>query len=284
MAVGIRHILRYFSLSIVLAHSLFAYEWPSADAQILWNFGQRSDTNGIRKGMRLQTQQNSIYTIDSGEVLFIQDENSLLPSRFASNIFVNHEDGLASAYTNIDTTDILDLQQIPLKLQSNGLRQYDLYLYDIHQNQHVNPVLFLPLGRSGSRVMIEKMIVTDINGNDYLIYNGAVLPSGEVDFYVSVSSITSSGRRLAPMEVQLQMLGNTLAGVRFSAIAEEGGNAYLAEGTRPIWLKNLYNNQGLLHLVHTKLHVGQLNLVLKVANIDGEMQESTMRVRVVNLN
>ncbi|NIZ40408.1 hypothetical protein PVA45_02625 [Entomospira entomophila] len=279
-----RRIIIYLLCSISTGNILFAYDWPSADSQIIWNFGQRNDVGGIRKGLRLQTVQERIQSIDNGEILLIQDERSLLPSRSLSNIFVNHDDGLASVYTNIDVSYGMDLNAMPVRLGADGLRQYELYLYDMHQNQHVNPVLFLPLGRSGSRLIVERMIAVDTSGKEYLVYNGAVLPSGDVDVYVSSSSITPSGRRLAPMEVQLQVLGNPLAAIRFSAIAGDDGKAYLAEGSKPIWLKNLYNHQGMLHLVHTKLHVGQLNLVLKVTNIDGEMQESTMRVRVVNLN
>jgi hypothetical protein len=272
-------------LFIVQVAQVAAYEWPSADARIMMSFGQNNTELGnVQKGLLLQSRTPNISALDAGEVLFSQDATSILPSRSSGNVVIVHADSIYSSYTNVDIHADLSATNIRLSEESSLEEwMYQLYLYDNKVGQYVNPALFLPLGRSGSRVVLERLMVLDDTGREHNVFNGAVLPSGNVRFYLSSYSLTAEGRRLAPGEFVLQVLGNNLARVALSAIVEEDGSAYLA-GNTPVLLKNLYNRQGMLYLATTQLREGQVNIVARVSNLDGEMQESTMRVRVVNLS
>lgn len=279
-------IIRITCALFILSAVLWGYDWPSEDSEIVYGFGQQDSVRVVQKGVRLSTSNQDINTIESGRIIFQQNSKSYLPSRDAGMVVVAHQDGLYSAYTHISIEEeqVQAGQEMALSYFSGGQWQYELYLYDAKTRQYVNPALFLPLGRSGERVLIEQLVVVDEFGQEYRVYNGAVLPSGVVRFLVSGYAITARGRRLTPTEVSLQVLGNNLSRISFSAITEEEGNAYLVGGNAPIALKSLYNERAMISLAQTRLQEGQLSLVVRLSNLDGRMQESTMRVRVVNLN
>lgn len=283
-----KKLLHFSFILLIFNVYVYAYRWPNQDSQIFENFGQKISLNDVQRGLRLTTQLKKISFIDQGDVLFYQNTKSLLPSRSSGNLLIGHKDDLYSVYTNIESVDINKEAGEQIVYLSDSIEseiQYSLYLYDTKIKQYVNPAVFLPLGRSGGRVVIDRLIAKYENGAEYVLYDGIFLPSGLVTLYIDGYSIDSRGRRIAPKNFTLQVLGNNLAQVGFDSISGDSGSIYLvpSEGM-PILLKNLYNDQGLLYLTQTQLREGQLNMVAKVANLDGQMQERTIRVRVVHVN
>ncbi|NIZ68620.1 hypothetical protein [Entomospira culicis] len=277
-------------LVIASIPSLFAYTWPTEDAQVLENFGQRVASGSmVARGLRLRTQEDMLQPIETGEILFSQDAQSLIPSRSSGTVLVAHEEELYSVYTSIDYT-----QSLPASIKSAQVMRlfgedvlalstnvYELYLFDSRVRRYVNPGLFLSLGRMSGRVIVDQLVMVNALGERYPVYNGAVLPSMEGTLYASIYTLNDVGSRLAVREVSLQVLGNSVGTLDFSSMREEGGLAYLSEG-KPVMIKKLYNEEGLLNVASTQLLEGQLNMVLRVTTVDGQVQENTMRIRVVN--
>jgi hypothetical protein len=265
--------------------NLFGYTWPSEDAVVVENFGQRSGYGqGVQRGLRMRTQSQEIQSIEQGEVLFSQYADSQLPSRSQGNIVVGHADQLYSIYTNVvgmaKEQEGGQSRQQHFLLEQRAMQYYEMYVYDSRVRQYINPRVFLPAKNSDRAVVIEQVMMEDQQGRSYVLYNGAVVPSMEVAFYVATYVVSDEGLRLAPSSVSLQILGNTVATIELNGMMEDKGRSYLLSA-QPLLLDDLYSQRGMLYLAKTQLLEGQLNMVLRVTTLDGQVQESSMRIRVV---
>lgn len=193
-----RFICVLFCGLVALGH-LAAYDWPSADMQVVRSFGQKTGGT-LLPGVEVQTLSPVLLTPENGDVLFIfrpltqQVQN--LPSALGGFVALAHDDNLRTVVSRIDP--IVDgskrtlhrgepLGQAEVQTGASESR-HRLFVFDQQLGELVNPLLVFPQTTDPkSPVFFDVKIYPEAQGSPVSLFNQSAAAVGYWSIHISVA-------------------------------------------------------------------------------------------------
>lgn len=178
---------------------LVAYDWPSADMQVIRTFGQMS-SGAVLPGVEVQTLLPTLSAPESGDVIFAfrpgdgQVQN--LPSGLGGFLALAHEDNLRTVTTRI-TVGSLDGKHSYQKGEPMGQTEvqpgasesrHRLFVVDQQLGELVNPLLvFPPLVDTKVPIFFDAMVAPEGEGEAVSLFGRSTLSVGYWNLHIEIS-------------------------------------------------------------------------------------------------
>ena len=222
---------------------LFGVDWPVRNREIVTTFG--SNRGGqFTIGLTISGRNTGVYAVEEGEVIFSLESSDAkrgLPSGMGNFLVIQHDDGLKSIYTHLQSGSIRDHADDGFRVGEGTVigevgdsgwaygKQLGFAVMDSEFNQFVNPLLLLPSIIDSVKPVVGNMRFQQ--GDVEIPLEEAVsIKAGEyhllADIY-DISEYTNGMNPMAPFSVTLYINGSETGRYTFEALQEQEGKIIL---------------------------------------------------------
>jgi len=274
-------------LSGTLSESPDAMSWPSADANLMRNFG--SNDNGRPVLGMIFGGGTDVFAAEKGEIIFSRGKNdsvSRLPSPFGAWTAVDHGDGLISIYSryndnNTTLTQIEKSQPIAYSGNSGWSSNDGFYfiIYDRRDRRWINPAMIVTPLPGTPPLQIFSVTFADSQGTAvqpgnlaqgrYAVLVNAVLPA-----------VPAAQRNLfAPYRIICLVNGAEAGLLNFEAFYARDGVLMISRNGL-VSAKQVYSAFPAFEAAEIFLTRGQANMEIIVQDIAGNSRNYASRLTV----
>jgi len=271
-----RVFLYYFIL--LTTFSTYSYQWPSSKDFLSKLFGANENLR-IVDGIKFSSDNQSIYPLTDGEVIFYQDSfefGDLDYKGEEGNLLVlKHIGEFNSIYRNFILSDNLNTQININKTDIIGIsgNSWDEFIFSVYDNKndsYINPQQILPFLEDGTTPVINNVYIMNNDVLEPLYMNKRVL-GGESILYIDswdVIYIKGKYSRFVPFSVNVFVDGFERYNISFSSLKEIEDDIYLS-GFSDVPLKNFLSIPSYLFGGKVFLTNGRSLIEVVVKDING---------------
>lgn len=179
--------------------SAWAYDWPSADMQVVRSFGQRTG-GAVLPGVEVQTLSPVLSAPENGDIVFVYRPHSQvvqsLPSGLGGFVALAHEDNLRTVTTRITPEPVEGkrtfrrgepLGQAEVQPGASESR-HRLFVFDQQLGEAVNPLLVFPALADGRvPLFLDVKAVPEGQNSAVSLFGQGTLAVGYWDISVAVA-------------------------------------------------------------------------------------------------
>jgi hypothetical protein len=224
---------------------LAAYDWPSADMQVIRSFGQKTGGT-VLPGVEVQTLSPTLAAPENGDVVFVSRPGTQmvqdLPSALGGFVALAHDDNLRSVTTRV-TPVPLDTKRSfrrgePLGqtevLPGASESRHRIFVFDQQLGELVNPLLVFPaLPDAKAPLIFDVKVIPEGQGEAVSLFGKAGLAVGYWDIRVDVSDpvtyFPAPGKDRGPegqrgvYAVEAYLNGTEVFNTTLDSLQEKGG-------------------------------------------------------------
>jgi hypothetical protein len=276
---------------ILIISAAFAIDWPSDSRTIMHNFGWNDAGNPAL--FHSFASEGSIRSIDSGEILFIQD-NSNASSNFTSPLgswmAIEQGDGLIGIYSRFESrenqfiSNIVEQGAILAFSGSSGWSDrngFSFTFYDSKEKRWVNASMILPILRDTRAPQIRQLRLV---GQDGRIINPAVqriVPQGQYKILVDAfdTILNANESPLAVHRMSCLINGVESGVLNMETFSGQHGNL-MAYQKVPVSARQAYASFPFYELGNVLLNRGQVVLEIIASDIANNSRNAVFRLTV----
>lgn len=278
-------------LSILLASSLFAFEFPFDEVKqdsFASNFGQfRGDTASTSL---VFTNEGSVRALDEGKIIMYiteDDDDPLFNSTLGSVIFIDHDDGIMSVYGNLDGESLeknarsqygFAKSQIIAETGKGGWQAkkstLELQTLDISKGIAINPRTLLPRVEKEKKVVNNEITLMNKDGRTFSFATVRTFQAGTYKVYEKYDSknVTYKTRTGINGDVQETVSYDTIFGEKGQIYLYSTGNKYPGTTVYP---------DSSLHLIgEVILKPGKSILLVEQENLQGDVTTTNYNITI----
>lgn len=280
-----------FASMILLATSLFAFDWPQdeiTENSYSSYFGQ--NRGGLISTSLCFSEPGQVKATESGYILAIitenNDDSDFFPSTLGTAVILSHEDNLISVYGNLDSETLTlndknektidagaTLSQSGNSGWQNETSHLEFQILDTKDKTAINPKVLmprsekeLPLTLSGIYIESKNKVFYDIN--EYKTYT-----SGLYKIYKKRNPIA------APYKTGVSINGIVLDQISYDSILQSDNKICLS-GKKKYTSVDLYPDENLQLLGEVMFSPGKVTLGLSESDILGNVKQINYNITV----
>jgi len=239
IATGLRYarVAALAALGISLT-PLTALEWPVSPAEPIILFGQR-DGGVMSRGLAFPPT-DTVRAAGNGTVLVTLKENRNLsgfPGTLGNAVILVHDEGLATVYGNLATTDRVETQvsmETATVLGPSGTGawgesgQSRFEVLDLANKTILNPLMLLPALKDSKAPRVRNVVAVSESGQAYTLGTSKYLKQGQYRLYADVDDTMESPDELAPFRITVLVNGKERLAMPFEIMKAETGSVFLS--------------------------------------------------------
>ncbi len=228
------------AVGVFLAVPLAAFEWPVAPVSPTVLFGQR-DGGVMSRGLAF-TDADTVRAAGNGKILITLDKNKNLsgfPSTLGNAVIMVHDEGLATVYGNLATTDRMAIEgdiesQTILAPSGSGAwgkeSEVRFEVLDLANKTVLNPLLLLPAMKDTKGPRIRNAVAISESGQTFTLGVTKYVKQGQYRLYADVSDTLETGtREYAPFRITVLVNGKEQLAMPFEIMKTESGAVFLSK-------------------------------------------------------
>ena len=274
--------------------TLFSFEWPIQDPNIISTFGSPEGTS-YKKGVDISSSNDTVTPIEGGELILHADAESNgvhdIPSPMGNMVVLQHERGIRSVYGHLQTPVAAEVPYYdvgdPLgKVGSSGIVNGQFLLLgiiDSEVDRFVNPLLSLPSLTDTSGPQLNRVELHS-DERSFVLEDNKVIPQDKyqvlIDAY-DVSPALESLQRMAPYSIKVYVNGEEQVTIDFESIAVSDWTA-VPTTSLSVSAAELYANEWSYRLNSVTLQPGEAVIEIFVNDFAGNEAARSYRLQVTS--
>ncbi|HNY20866.1 MAG TPA: M23 family peptidase [Treponemataceae bacterium] len=269
-----------------------AFEWPFGAFKPTSLFGQRAD-GVIGRGITLEGQE-VVRASGHGTTLVTIAKNGNMtgfPSTLGNFAVLSHEDGLLSAYGNLEALDRVDGRTqidsgtiLGIAGSSAWGKPKDVFfqVIDTKRKTVLNPLLVLPGFKDTRGPVISNVLAISGNNQPFALGSVKFVKQGKYRVYADVTdSIDGVAGEFAPFRISVLVNGKEYASIPFEMLQEDSGKLYLSsKDSREYTWAALYGDPTRMFLADVPLTRGRADISIIACDIAGNERSVLFGVQV----
>lgn len=221
------------------ASPLAAFEWPVIPVNPAVLFGQRN--GGIMSRGMAFSDADSVRAAGNGQILIVLEKNrnfTGFPGTLGNAVILVHDEGLATVYGNLETTDRLETEarlesQTVLAPAGSGAwgsaREMRFQVLDLANKTVLNPLMLLPALKDTKGPRIRNAVAVSETGQTYTLGTTKYVKQGQYRLYADVSDNLENGTiEYAPFRITVQVNGKEQLAMPFEIMKSQDGAVFLS--------------------------------------------------------
>lgn len=273
----------------LMCEELFSLEWPGQSGSAIKNFAQNDQAAPSRGIVFLQDE--SIYPIDTGELLFMNTGNShsSFPAPLGNWIAIQHQDELISIYSHLsdfDPSSIPEIVDKQLPLAKSGLSGWtsspalQFSVFDRKTFGYVNPQLLINTPDTEAP-FIRQTILTGSDNQKILLGQTRSIRQGTYRFFVDAFDRGSffGNNQVAPYQISLYVNGALEGQLDLDLLRSKSGllQVSLRNGQN---IEKIYQRDGSYLVAEIQLNRGKFLCEVIVVDAAGNQKSQTYQILV----